>query len=297
MKIVGFEVSGRRRLGVVEGEEVVDLQAVDGRIPADLAEWLQTHEWDLRTLAAIAKDAPAGARLALSSVKFALPVARPNKIVCLGLNYLKHVKEGRYADNVPKYPTIFFRCLTSLTAHMSDLIRPTASETFDYEAELAVVIGRRSKHLTMENALDSVVAYTCANEGTIREYQRRTTQWDMGKNFDQSGSLGPWLVSAEELPRGGGGLKIECRLNGNIMQSDNTDNMMFPLRETLVAITEGITLEPGDIILTGTPSGVGHARRPPVWMRNGDTCEVEIDGIGILRNSIANEQARGTPLS
>src|SRR6185312_9413629 len=154
----------------IDGQEVVDLQAVDGRIPADLAEWLRTHEGDLGALEAIAKGAPAGARHSLSSVKFALPVARPNKIICLGLNYMKHVKEGRYADDVPKYPTIFFRCLTSLAAHMSDLIRPKVSETFDYEAELAVVIGRRSRHLTMDNALDSVVASTCANEGTIREY-------------------------------------------------------------------------------------------------------------------------------
>jgi 2-keto-4-pentenoate hydratase/2-oxohepta-3-ene-1,7-dioic acid hydratase in catechol pathway len=179
--------------------------------------------------------------------------------------------------------------MTSFTPHMSDMIRPQVSETFDYEAELAVVIGRRSKHLTMNNALDSVAAYTCANEGTIREFQRRTTQWDMGKNFDLSGSLGPWLVTADELPPGGQGLKIECRLNGQVMQSDNTDNMMFPLRETLVAITEGITLEPGDIVLTGTPSGVGHARKPPVWMRNGDVCEVEIEGVGVLRNRIADE--------
>ncbi len=171
-------------------------------------------------------------------------------------------------------------------------MRPAVSDTFDYEAELAVVIGRRSRYLTMENALQCVTAYTCANEGTIREYQRRTTQWDMGKNFDQSGSLGPWLVTADEMPVGGGGLKIECRLNGQVMQSDNTNNMMFPLRETLVAITEGITLEPGDIILTGTPSGVGHARKPPVWMRPGDICEVEIERIGVLRNTIADETVR-----
>jgi len=289
MKLVGFELSGQRRLGVIEGDEVVDLQAVDSRVPADVADWLRGPEGDLQTLGAIAHGAPRSARLPLAGITYALPVARPNKVVCLGLNYMKHVKEGRYADDVPKYPTIFFRCMTSFTPHMSDMIRPQVSETFDYEAELAVVIGRRSKHLTMNNALDSVAAYTCANEGTIREFQRRTTQWDMGKNFDLSGSLGPWLVTADELPPGGRGLKIECRLNGQVMQSDNTDNMMFPLRETLVAITEGITLEPGDIVLTGTPSGVGHARKPPVWMRNGDVCEVEIEGVGVLRNRIADE--------
>jgi 2-keto-4-pentenoate hydratase/2-oxohepta-3-ene-1,7-dioic acid hydratase in catechol pathway len=290
MRVLGMEVDGQRRLGVVDGEDVIDLQAADNRIPFDLAEWLRAREGDLQTLGDIARAAPSHARRPLNAIRYALPVARPNKIVCLGLNYMKHVKEGRYAEDVPKHPTIFFRCLTSLTAHRSDIVRPRVSETFDYEAELAVVIGRRSRHLTLDTALESVVAYTCANEGTIREYQRRTTQWDMGKNFDQSGSMGPWLVTAEELPPGGAGLDIQCRLNGQVMQSDNTENMMFPLRETLVAITEGITLEPGDIVLTGTPSGVGHARKPPVWMKHGDVCEVEIEGVGILRNNVVNEQ-------
>jgi acylpyruvate hydrolase len=289
MKIVGFEIRGRHRIGVVDHDEVVDLQAVDNRIPFNLADWLSEHGGDWRPLADIAQRAPAGARHPIADIKFTLPVAKPNKIICLGLNYIKHVKEGRYANDAPKYPTIFFRCLTSIAPHMSDLLRPVVSETFDYEAELAVVVGRRSKHLTMENALDCIAAYDCANEGTIREFQRRTTQWDMGKNFDQTGALGPWLVTADELPAGGNGLKIECRLNGQVMQSDNTENMIFPLRETLVDLTQGITLEPGDIILTGTPSGVGHARKPPVWMKKGDVCEVEIEGIGTLRNFIKDE--------
>ena len=211
MKIVGFEESGRFRIGVVDRDEVVDLQEIDNRIPTNLADWLRDRDGDLKPLAAIARRAPASARRPLSRIKFSLPVARPNKIICLGLNYMLHIKEGRYADNVPKYPTIFFRCLTSMAPHMTSLIRPTVSETFDYEAELAVVIGRYGKHLTLENALDHVAAYSCANEGTIREFQRRTTQWDMGKNFDQTGGLGPWLVTADELPSGGRGLKIECR--------------------------------------------------------------------------------------
>ena len=290
MKIVGFNVRGQHRIGVIVDDVVIDLQEVDNRIPSNLADWLRDCGGDWRPLAEIAQRAPIVARYPVSDIKFALPVARPNKIICLGLNYIKHVNEGRYADNVPKYPTIFFRCLTSIAPHKSDLLRPLVSASFDYEAELAVVIGQRSKHLTMENALGCVAAYACANEGTIREFQRRTTQWDMGKNFDQTGSLGPWLVTADDLPAGGKGLKIECRLNGQVMQSDNTENMMFPLRETLVYITEGITLEPGDIILTGTPSGVGHARTPPVWMKKGDVCEVEIEGIGILRNFINDER-------
>src|SRR5205085_7464886 len=167
---------------------------------------------------------------------------------------------------------------TSLVPHESPIIRPLVSETLDYEAELVVVIGRRAKHLTMSDALSCIAGYSCFNEGSVREFQRKTTQWDMGKNFDRTGGFGPWMVSADELPPGGKGLNIQSRLNGQVMQSDNTDNMMFPVAETLAYITQGMTLEPGDVIFTGTPSGVGHARKPsPVWMRPGDTCEVEIE--------------------
>ena len=135
-----------------------------------------------------------------------------------------------------------------------------------------------------------IAGWSCFNEGSIREYQRRTTQWDMGKNFDRTGGFGPWMVTADELPECGKGLKIESRLNGNVMQSDNTDNMMFPVAETIADVTQGMTLEPGDILVTGTPSGVGHARKPPVWMKHGDTCEIEIEGVGILRNPIEDEK-------
>ena len=171
-------------------------------------------------------------------------------------------------------------------------MRPKKSIQLDYEAEMVVVIGKRAKHLTMDNATDCVAGYTCANEGSVREYQRHTTQWGMGKNFDRTGSIGPWMVTADELPQGGKGLKIESRLNGKTMQSSNTDLLMFPVAESLVYLTEGMTLEPGDILLTGTPSGVGHARKPePVWMKPGDTCEIEIEGIGVLRNPIEDEKA------
>ena len=212
-------------------------------------------------------------------------MAQPGKIVCLGLNYLEHVKEGRYADNMPRFPTLFMRGRNSIIAHLEPLIRPRVSETFDYEAELVAVIGRPARHMTLENALTCVAGWTCANEGSIREFQRHTTQWHIGKNFDRSGSVGPWFVTADELPSGGKGLKIESRLNGTVMQSDNTANMMFPVAETIVYATQGMTLEPGDLLLTGTPSGVGHARKPPVWMRPGDVCEIDIEGIGILTQS------------
>jgi acylpyruvate hydrolase len=290
MKIVGFETDAGLRLGVVAGEEVVDLQAVDPTIPNDLAAVLVRGNGDLAPLAEIAKRAPASARRPLAGLRFALPVARPGKIICLGLNYLDHVKEGPNAANVPKFPTLFMRGLNSVVPHLQPLIRPKVSETFDYEAELVAVIGKRAKHMTPENAISCVAGWTCANEGSIREFQRHTTQWHAGKNFDHSGSLGPWIVTADALPPGGKGLKIESRVNGKVMQSDNTSNMMFPVAETIAYTTQGITLEPGDLLLTGTPSGVGHARKPPAWMRHGDVCEIEIEGIGILRNLIEDER-------
>jgi len=291
MKIVGFEANGGARLGVVEDDNVIDLQSVDANVPVDLGEALRRSNGDLKALGDLAKKAPASARRPLAGLKFALPVARPGKIVCLGLNYLDHVKEGPQKDNIPKFQSIFFRMLTSMVPHLQPIMRPRVSIQLDYEAEMVVIIGKRVKHLTLANAYDCIAGYSCANEGSVREYQRHTTQWGMGKNFDRTGGFGPWMVTADEVPPGGKGLKIMSRLNGNTMQSANTNNLMFPVAESLVYLTEGMTLEPGDIILTGTPSGVGHARKPePVWMKAGDTCEVEVEGIGILRNPIEDEK-------
>jgi acylpyruvate hydrolase len=289
MKIVGFQSNKGLRLGVVEGDQVIDLQAADARVPSNLADILAAHDGDLTPLADAAKRAPASARKPLKGLKFGLPVARPPKVICLGLNYMEHVKEGMNRDNVPKFPTIFMRCQTSLVPHNEAIIRPKVTETLDYEAEMVVVIGKKAKHLTMDNAYSVIAGFSCFNEGSVREFQRKTTQWDMGKNFDKTGAFGPWLVTADEIPPGGKGLKIESRLNGQVMQSDNTDNMMFPVAETLVYVSQGMTLEPGDVIVTGTPSGVGFARKPPVWMKSGDTCEVEIEKIGLLVSPIKDE--------
>jgi 2-keto-4-pentenoate hydratase/2-oxohepta-3-ene-1,7-dioic acid hydratase in catechol pathway len=289
MKIIGFEANGGLRLGVVEGEQVVDLQAADNRLSPNLADVLAAHNGDLKSLGDLAKRAPASARVPLKGIKYALPVARAGKIICLGLNYLEHVKEGPQRDNIPKFPSIFMRVQTSLAPHEAPLIRPRASEQLDYEAEMVAVVGKRAKNLTMDNAIDCIAGYSCFNEGSVREFQRHTTQWGMGKNFDRTGGFGPWFVTADELPKAGIGLAIQTRLNGQVMQSDNTANLMFPLIETLVYLTKGMTLEPGDVIVTGTPSGVGHARKPQVWMKPGDTVEVEVEKIGILRNSIADE--------
>ena len=287
MRIVGFEADGGVRLGVIDGDAVVDLQAVDARIPADLGAWLRANDGELAPLQGLARRAPVSTRRPLANLRFGLPVARPGKILCLGLNYLEHAKEGGHAR--PQFPSIFLRCVTSLVPHQSPILRPSVSETLDYEAELVAIIGRRVKHVEPADALACVAGYACFNDGSVREFQRRTSQWDMGKNFDRTGGFGPWMVSADELPAGGKGLHIESRLNGKVLQSDNTANMLFPVAETIADLAQGITLEPGDLVVTGTPSGVGHARQPPLWMRAGDVCEIEIEGIGVLRNPIADE--------
>lgn len=234
-----------------------------------------------------AASAPASARIPLGSARLLPVVPRPGKIICLGLNYADHAAEG--GNQRPDYPSFFLRGASSLVAHGAAIQRPRVSGQLDFEAELAVVIGRTSRHLSEANALEAVAGYACFNDATLRDYQRRTAQWTIGKNFDATGALGPWLVPASELPPGAAGLKIESRLNGTVMQSSNTARMLFPVAETLCLLTEALTLEPGDVVVMGTPAGVGYARKPPVWMKAGDTIEIEIEGIGVLSNPVENE--------
>lgn len=288
MRLVTFCAADGCRLGVLSGAKVIDLTAVDASAPRDVGEAIRSGRMgDLEALAARAPDA---AHLDYDSLDFALPVSDPGKILCLGLNYMEHVNEGIFEKQ--EFPTIFMRSATSMVPHGKPVIRPLKSIQLDYEAELALVIGKRSRHLTADNALGAVAGYTCSNDGSVREYQRHTIQWTMGKIFDQTGPLGPVFVTPGELPEAAKGLKIECRLNGETVQSSNTDMMMFPVVETLVYLTEGLTLEPGDIVLMGTPSGVGHARKPPLWMKHGDVVEVEIEGIGVLRNPVEDESTQ-----
>jgi len=287
MRLMTFATKTGPHLGAVIGQEVVDLNAIDPKLPHGLGAYLRSGGQlaDLHRLAVTAKQ-----RIALSSVKFDLPVTDPGKILCLGLNYLEHVKEG--SNQVVDYPTVFMRGLSSLTAHQQPIIRPQISDKLDFEAELVLVMGQRMRHATKENALAAVAGYSCFNDGTLRDYQRRTTQWTIGKNFDRTGGFGPFLVTPDELPLGASGLKIQSRLNGHVMQSDNTKNMMIPVVETIVTITQAITLEPGDVIVMGTPSGVGYARKPPVFMKHGDICEIEIEGVGLLSNPIQDEPVK-----
>lgn len=273
------------RLGWAVPGHVVDLSVAAPELGPDPLSLLALGRRGLDAAMAAAKDAPESARL--SDVVWLPPVPRPGKIICLGLNYADHAAEGGNAR--PDYPSFFMRGATSLIGHEAGLLRPKASDKLDFEAELAVVIGRHGRHLTSANALDVVAGYTCFNDGTLRDYQRRTQQWTIGKNFDGTGALGPWMVPAALLPEGAAGLKIESRLNGRVMQSANTSDMLFPVAETLCLLSEVLTLEPGDVIAMGTPAGVGYARKPPVWMQPGDRIEIEIEGIGTLANPIVDE--------
>ncbi|MGH2626146.1 MAG: fumarylacetoacetate hydrolase family protein [Anaerolineales bacterium] len=289
MKLMMFEKAGGPALGLAEGESVIDLAAADPSLPKDLAALIAAGAVDRGGALANVKAAAAkaSARLPLASVRAALPIARPSKFICVGLNYALHAKEGGHP--IPTYPSFFLRVPTSLNAAGAPVIRPKVSIQLDYECELTIVIGKGGRHNPEDQALDHVFGYTLYNDETVRDFQRKTTQWTPGKNFDATGPLGPWVVTADELPPGASGLRIATRVNGETMQDSNTSDMIFPTAKIIALLSEFMTLEPGDLIATGTPSGVAHARKPPAWMKAGDRVEVELEGIGVLSNPIVDE--------
>jgi len=281
MKLIVFTKDGATRLGVVEGDSVADASA------AGFADVAAVAAGGAAALDKVANAAAQGGKYALGDVKPALPIARPSKFVCVGLNYALHAREGGH--EIPTYPSFFLRFPTSLVAAEAPVIRPKCSEQLDYECELAIVIGKGGRHIAEKDALGHVFGYTMFNDVSVRDFQRKTSQWTPGKNFDGTGPLGPVVVTADELPPGASGLRITTRVNGNTMQDSNTEDMIFSTQRTIALLSEFTTLEPGDVIATGTPSGVAHARKPPAWMKAGDIVEVEIDGIGVLRNPIVDE--------
>ena len=279
MRFTTYLRDGRPRLAVIDGDSAIDL-ADDLR-----AELSAGHDLLAAGRAAIASGAP---RLPIAGLQFAPLVPEPGKTVCLGLNYFDHAKEG--GRDKPEYPWFFFRGKSSLMGHGQTGLKPRASDKFDYEAELAVVIGRTvPRHVSQADALQYVFGYSCFNDMSVRDFQKRTPQWTIGKNFDATGGFGPLLVTADELAPGATGLRIQSRLNGQVMQDANTSDMIFGVAETIALLAECMTLEPGDAIIMGTPAGVGQARTPPVWMKAGDVIEIEIEKIGVLRNPIVAE--------
>ena len=215
------------------------------------------------------------------------PLTHPSKMLCVGLNYRDHTAEAQMEQ--PDYPTVFARFASGLVGHGQPIVRPHISEQLDFEGEMAVIIGKPAHQVDRAHALDHVAGYSVFNDGSVRDYQKRTTQWTVGKNFDGTGGFGPDFVTADELPPGGAGLRLTTRLNGQVMQSADTRDMIFDVVDLIVTLSAAMTLEPGDIIVSGTPAGVGAARKPPVFMKAGDVCEISVEGIGVLRNPVVDQ--------
>lgn len=298
MRIINFRAADGARLGVRVGEEVVDLAVAAPNLPRNLPELLAGGQAALKAAEGAAAAAPRDAFRPIAGLEY-LPVCHaPGKVVCLGANYLAHVKEGyeflkddTEGDGVTakEFPPVFLRVATSLVGHGQPILRPKASEQLDFECELAFVIGKSAKNASKDKALDYVAGYSCFNDGSIRDVQLRTSQWDLGKNFDKTGAFGPEFVTADELPPGASGLRIQTRLNGKVMQDSNTEAMIFGVASAIEILSQSMTLNPGDVVIMGTCEGVGLTRNPQVFMKAGDRCEIEIEGIGVLSNPIANE--------
>jgi acylpyruvate hydrolase len=283
MRIAHFETGGVPGIAADEGSGWHGLTRRDGGFPGTLPELIAQGADLLRTGRSLGQS-PA---IDLSTVRLLPPVPVPPKILCVGLNYDDHLEESGLKK--PVYPEIFARFATSLIAHQQPIRRPRESIALDYEAELAVVIGKPGRRIPRDQALDHVAGYSLFNDATIRDFQLRTPQWTLGKNFDATGAFGPWLVTPDAAPPGAHGLRIQGRLNGQVMQDARTDQLIFSVPALIELISVAMSLEAGDVIITGTPGGVGAARKPPVYMRAGDVFDLEIEGIGVLSNAVQDE--------
>lgn len=284
MKLLTFRHDGREQVGVRVDDQVIPVSSVASNLPASILGMLAGGHLDaLRSKV----DSYDGDTIAVDDVEYQILIPRPGKVICIGRNYAAHAAEG--GAETPTFPEVFFRGPTSLVAHQGAIVRPKCSEMLDFEAEIAFVMGKSCRHATEANALDYIAGYTLFNEATIRNYQKFSSQWTIGKNFDSTGAFGPELVTSDELPDGIAGMSLTTRLNGELMQDGRTDDLVFPVRTLVAILSECMTLEPGDVVVTGTPAGVGYARKPPIWMKAGDTVEIESPGIGKLVNTIRDE--------
>ncbi|QDO96773.1 fumarylacetoacetate hydrolase family protein [Ferrovibrio terrae] len=281
MKVVSFVRNGKSSYGVVVNDGIVDMGAKLGSKYPDLVAVLKAGA--LAEVEAAAKGAAAD--LPYEGTTLLPVIPNPGKIVCVGVNYDEHRREmGR---EPPGHPTIFVRFPESQVAHNQPLLKPAESDKLDYEAELAVIIGKRGYKVSEDDAFSIVAGYACYNDGSVRDWQTHTGQFTPGKNFNATGGFGPWMVTADEIPDAQK-LAIQSRLNGQVMQSSNTDLMTFNIRKIIKYVTTFTPLEPGDVIATGTPGGVGTKRNPPVYMKDGDIIEIEIEKVGLLRNPVKN---------
>ncbi len=275
---------GRAGIALAEGDSARVLFDTDAAYPGGLSELVSGGS------AALQRGAEALATASLvdpESVSYLPLLGQTSKIICVGINYRGHAQETHYS--VPPHPTVFARFPTSLTGHEAPLVRPWVSGQLDYEGELVAVIGKGGRHIAQDDALEHVIGYSVFNDGSVRDFQMDTPQWTVGKNFDHTGAFGPFLVTADEVPAGGSGLRLTTRLNGQIVQQANTSEMIYGVANVIAFLSEAMTFQPGDVLVMGTPPGVGFERDPQLFMKAGDVCEVEIEGIGVLRNPIVDE--------
>lgn len=288
MKLVTFVQNGTTRIGALiskNGEErLVDFSQADPSLPKDMLAFLAGGQ----ATKAMAQKAIDGASntVALSSVKLLAPIPRPGKIICIGLNYSDHAAETGQA--IPKFPVIFTKYSNTVIATGESIVLPRVSNEVDYEAELGFVIGKTARHVSTAQALDYVAGYMPINDVSARDYQNRTSQWTIGKTFDTFAPMGPALVTADEIGNPNN-LKISLTINGETLQNSNTDKLIFNIQQLVESITEVMTLEPGDVVSTGTPPGVGMARNPKRYMKAGDVVNVTIEGLGTLSNPVVAE--------
>jgi 2-keto-4-pentenoate hydratase/2-oxohepta-3-ene-1,7-dioic acid hydratase in catechol pathway len=284
MRLISFEHAGETSFGIATDTGIIDARRHLSTPPADLRAALGADR-----LPAIEALAGRQADLAYEDIRYLPVIADPAaKFLCVGVNYMPHIKEmGRER---PDYPVIFVRFADSLVGHAAAMIKPRVSEQFDFEGELAVVIGRTARHVSRDRALDYVAGFSCFNDGSVRDFQRHGLQWTPGKNFHASGAFGPWLVTRDEQPDPAS-FGLTTRLNGEIVQQESVAELCFDVPALIEYISTWAELVPGDVIVTGTPGGVGAGRKPPLWMQAGDQVEVEISGIGTLLNSIVDEDA------
>jgi 2-keto-4-pentenoate hydratase/2-oxohepta-3-ene-1,7-dioic acid hydratase in catechol pathway len=281
MRVASFTHRARHSYGVVVDDTVVDAGAVLGGRYPDLHAVLVAGAMD--ELAIAARRAPV---FALEAISLRIPLGEPSRFFCIGVNYHLHRAETGRAEVA--HPTVFVRHASSLAHPGAPLERPRVSESFDFEGELAVIIGRRGRHIAADAALAHVAGYSCFNDASVRDWQRHTSQFTPGKNFDRSGSFGPWILTADEVDDPGR-LQLSTRLSGEVMQQSAVDQMIFDIGAIIAYLSTFTELQPGDVIATGTPGGVGMARDPQRWMWPGEVVEIDIDGIGVLRNPIGVE--------
>ena len=284
MKLATFTESHRRRIGLVEGDSIVDLAVACPHLPQTMIAFLRAGESAL----AEARRAAAGGghRLPLARVRLEAPVPRPGKVLAIGLNYADHVREG--GRPMPEHQVWFAKQATCIVGPIDTIRIPKVSDKIDYEAELCFVIGRRCRHVPRERAFEVIAGYMCGNDVSVRDWQARSPTLMMGKGFDTHGPTGPWIVTPDEIADVSK-RRVRCSLNGQLMQDASTAEMIFDIPAQIEHLTAAFTLEPGDVIFTGTPAGVGHWRNPPVRLKAGDRVRVEIEGLGALENTCEAE--------